>query len=50
MSFTVKNGNSGFVDLKKKVKLESNTISFVEPLYGEMLDILFDKKNLVSQK
>jgi hypothetical protein len=48
MSFTTRKGNLGFVDLKKKVKLGCTTFSFVEPLYEEKLDILFDRKNPVS--
>jgi hypothetical protein len=42
--------NLGSVDLKKKVKLEGIVSFFVEPLYGEKPDILFDRKNLVPQK
>jgi hypothetical protein len=48
MFLTTKKGNLGFVDLKKKVKLEGVMSSFVKPLYGEKPDILFDRKNLAS--
>jgi hypothetical protein len=33
---------------KKKVKLEGVMSFFVKTLYGEKLDILFDRKNLAS--
>ncbi len=50
MSLTTRKGNFGFIDLKKKVKLESVVSSFVKPLYGEKPNITLDRKNPVSRK
>jgi hypothetical protein len=34
-----------------KVKIEATTLfCYVDPLYGEKLEIIFDKKNEVSQR
>jgi len=50
MSLTTRKSNFDSIDLKEKVRLESVVSFFVKPLYGEKLDILFDRKNPLSQK
>ncbi len=50
MSLTTRKSNFDSIDLKKKIRLESVVFFFVKPLYGEKPNILFDRKNPISQK
>lgn len=48
MSLSI-DGRLGSISKNTKVKIEVTTLScYVDPLYGEKLEIIFDKKNEVS--
>jgi len=48
MSLSIDSG-LGLIGKNTKVKIEATTFScYVDPLYGEKLEIIFDKKNEIS--
>jgi hypothetical protein len=43
-------GNLGNAYIKKRVKVEGVVSPYVQPLYGEVLEIVFDRKSMVTHK
>jgi hypothetical protein len=44
------NGSLGNANIKKGVKVEGAMSLYVQPLYGKMLKIIFDRKSPITHK